>query len=106
METGDFQACLEHDFVGANARTRRIDARRGGRSRPRPARNRPPRLATVVLLYSFGGLRRSAGEESEPLPPRIAESELLGGERPAVSSSGQRYGAVLSWRTAEYTARR
>ena len=24
----DFLACLEHDFVGANARTRRIDDRR------------------------------------------------------------------------------
>ena len=74
----DFQACLEHDFVGANARTRRIDARRAREVTAEAGKEPATRLATVVLLYSFGGLRRSAGEESEPLPPGIAESELLG----------------------------
>ena len=74
----DFQACLEHDFVGANARTRRIDARRA-REVTEAGKEPATRLATIMLLYSFGGLRRSAaGEESEPLPPGIAESELLG----------------------------
>ena len=74
----DFQACLEHDFVGANARTRRIDARRAREVTSEAGKEPATRLATIMLLYSFGGLRRSAGEESEPLPPGIAESELLG----------------------------
>lgn len=74
----DFQACLEHDFVGANARTRRIDARRAREVTSEAGKEPATRLATIMLLYSFGGLRRSAGEESDPLPPGIAESELLG----------------------------
>jgi len=34
------------------------------------------RLATAILMYSFGGLRRDGGE-SEFLPPGITETELL-----------------------------
>ena len=81
MEVGqreDFQACLEHDFIGANARTRRIDGRRAQEVTSEAGKEPATRLATIMLLYSFGGLRRSGGAESEPLPPGIAESELLG----------------------------
>lgn len=73
----DFQALLEHDFVGANARVRRIDERRA-REVPGEAGKRPAtRLATAILMYSFGGLRRDSGGEGDPLPPGIAESELM-----------------------------
>jgi hypothetical protein len=35
------------------------------------------RLATAILMYSFGGLRRDGAVEGEILPPGIAEAELL-----------------------------
>jgi hypothetical protein len=74
----DFLACLEHDFIGANARTRRIDERRA-REVPSEAGKRPAtRLATAILMYSFGGLRRDgSGDGRDFLPPGITESELL-----------------------------
>jgi len=73
----DFVACLEHDFIGANARARRIDERRA-KEVPSEAGKRPAtRLATAILMYSFGGLRREAGGESDLLPPGITEPELL-----------------------------
>ncbi len=74
----DFQACLEHDFVGANARTRRIDDRRARELTTEAGREPARRLATAVLLYSFGGLSRSGSEEGDVLPPGIGEPELLG----------------------------
>ena len=74
----DFQACLEHDFVGANARTRRIDDRRARESTAEAGREPARRLATAILLYSFGGLSRSGSEEGDVLPPGIGEPELLG----------------------------
>jgi hypothetical protein len=35
------------------------------------------RLATAILMYSFGGLRREGSGETEMLPPGISEEELL-----------------------------
>jgi hypothetical protein len=35
------------------------------------------RLATAILLYSFGGLRREGAGDSETLPPGVTENELL-----------------------------
>ena len=76
-QQSDFQAVLEHDFIGANARARRIDERRA-KENPSEAAKRPAvRLATAILIYSFGGLRREAGKEGELLPPGISEAELL-----------------------------
>jgi hypothetical protein len=73
----DFQPCLEHDFIGANARARRIDERRA-KEFPGEAVKRPAmRIATAILMYSFGGLRREGGGESEILAPGISEPELL-----------------------------
>jgi len=76
-QQSDFQAVLEHDFIGANARARRIDERRA-KENPSEAAKRPAaRLATAILMYSFGGLRREVGKEGELLPPGISEAELL-----------------------------
>ena len=73
----DFLACLEHDFVGANARTRRIDDRRARETTAKAGRRPATRLATTMLLYSFGGLRRAAGDDGSLLPPGISEADLL-----------------------------
>jgi len=76
-QQSDFQAVLEHDFIGANARARRIDERRA-KENPAEAAKRPAvRLATAILMHSFGGLRREVGKEGELLPPGISEAELL-----------------------------
>ena len=73
----DFQACLEHDFVGANARARRIDERRA-KEFPAESLKRPAtRIATAILMYSFGGLRREGASETELLPPGITEADLM-----------------------------
>jgi Protein of unknown function (DUF499) len=76
-QQSDFQAVLEHDFIGANARARRIDERRVKETPSETGRNAAMRLATATLMYSFGGLRRDTGSESEFLPPGITEAELL-----------------------------
>ncbi len=76
-QQADFQAVLEHDLIGANARASRIDNRRA-KENPSEALRRPAtRLATAILMYSFGGLRREGGKEGEILPPGITEAELL-----------------------------
>ncbi len=76
-QQADFQACLEHDFVGANARARRIDERRA-KEFPAEAIKRPAtRIATAILMYSFGGLRREGANATEILPPGISEADLL-----------------------------
>ena len=74
----DFQACLEHDFVGANARARRIDNRRAREVTAEAGKHPATRLATAMLMYSFGGLRRSGSDGSDLLPPGIGERDLLG----------------------------
>jgi len=74
-QQADFQAVLEHDLVGANARAKRIDERRA-KEVPAEAAKRPAtRLATAILMYSFGGLRRESSNDM--LPPGITEQELL-----------------------------
>ena len=74
----DFQACLQHDFVGANARSRRIDERRAREVTAEAGKQPALRLATSMLMYSFGGLRRTEGDDGDPLPPGIGEPDLLG----------------------------
>ena len=73
----DFQPCLEHDFVGANARTHRIDDRRARETTSEAGKRPATRLATTMLMSSFGGLRRSGGEDGDLLPPGIGETDLL-----------------------------
>ena len=74
----DFQACLEHDFIGANARSRRIDDRRAREVTAEAGKQPATRLATAMLLYSFGGLRRGESDQGDLLPPGIREADLLG----------------------------
>ena len=73
----DFQPCLEHDFVGANSRTRRIDDRRAREVTSEAGKRPATRLATTMLMSSFGGLRRSGGGAGDLLPPGIGEADLL-----------------------------
>jgi hypothetical protein len=76
-QQSDFQAVLEHDLVGANARCRRIDDRRAKENAAEAIRRPATRLATAILMYSFGGLRREGGQEGDLLPPGVTETELL-----------------------------
>jgi hypothetical protein len=76
-QQADFLAVLEHDFTGANARAKRIDDRRAKENPTEGLRRPATRLATAILLYSFGGLRREGAKEDEVLPPGITEAELL-----------------------------
>lgn len=76
-QQADFQAVLESDLTGANAKARRIDDRRA-KETPSEAGKRPAmRIATAILMSSFGGLKREGGAESDFLPPGINENELM-----------------------------
>jgi hypothetical protein len=71
----DYSPVITHDLVGPNARAKRIDERMA-KETPAMANVRPAlRLATAILAYSFGGLKREEG--SEALPPGVTETELL-----------------------------
>ncbi|MCE9554597.1 MAG: DUF499 domain-containing protein [Planctomycetes bacterium] len=71
----DYAPVITHDLAGPNARAKRIDERLA-KETPALANVRPAmRLATAILAYSFGGLKREQG--GEPLPPGVTESELL-----------------------------
>lgn len=70
-----YQAVLEHDFIGSNARVKRIDSRLA-RENPALSSVQPAmRLATAIMMYSFGGIQREQGGET--LPPGVTERELL-----------------------------
>jgi hypothetical protein len=73
----DFQAVLEHDLIGANARAKRIDERRAKENPAETGKRPATRLATSILMYSFGGLKREGNEEGELLPPGVSEPELM-----------------------------
>ena len=76
-QQADFQAVLEHDLTGANARAKRIDDRRTKESPSETGKRAAFRLATAILMYSFGGRRRDGANGTEFLPPGITEQELL-----------------------------
>ena len=65
--------CAASRDIGANARAHRIDKYRAkefsGEAVKRPAM----RIATAILMYSFGGLRREGRGVSEILPPGLSE---------------------------------
>lgn len=72
-----FQAVLRHDFTSANARVRRIDERLA-REYPHLSGVHPAmRLATAILMYSFGGAVRPGEAEGEVIGKGVTESELL-----------------------------
>jgi hypothetical protein len=73
----DYDPVITADIDGPNARAKRIDERLA-RDNPALASVKPAtRLATAILVYSFGGLRREGAGENETLPPGVTESELL-----------------------------
>lgn len=73
----DFDPVITADIDGPNARAKRIDDRLA-RETPQLAAIRPAtRLATAILVYSFGGLRRGGDKDGETLPPGVTEGELL-----------------------------
>jgi len=73
----DYDAVITADIEGPNARARRIDERLA-RDTPALANIKPAtRIATAILVHSFGGLRRPSGSDSETLPPGVTESDLL-----------------------------
>lgn len=76
-QQADFQAVLEHDLVGANARARRIDERRALETPSETGKRPATRLATAILMFSFGGLRRDGGKDNDMLPSGVSETELL-----------------------------
>jgi hypothetical protein len=72
-----FKAVLQRDFLGPNARVKRIDEQLA-RERPDLSGVHPAlRLATAILAYSFGGLLRPDAEGGEPIATGVTESELL-----------------------------
>lgn len=72
-----YDAVFTADIVGPNSRARRIDERLASET-PALASVRPAaRLATAILLYSFGGLRKESTGTTETLPPGVTETELL-----------------------------
>jgi hypothetical protein len=76
-QQADFQAVLEHDLIGVNARAKRIDERRTKESPSETGKRAASRIATAILMYSFGGLRRDGANGTEFLPPGITEADLL-----------------------------
>lgn len=73
----DYDPVITADIDGPNARAKRIDERMA-RETPALASVKPAtRIATAILLYSFGGLRREAWGNDETLPPGVTENELL-----------------------------
>jgi hypothetical protein len=73
----DYDPVITADIDGPNARAKRIDERLA-RDNPALASVKPAtRLATAILIHSFGGLRREGAGEGETLPPGVTESELL-----------------------------
>ncbi|MBI4630530.1 MAG: ATP-binding protein [Chloroflexi bacterium] len=72
-----FKAVLEADFVGPNARARQIDEQMAAEfahlSGVRPA----TRLATAILMYSFGGLQRQGESQGQTMASGVTEPDLL-----------------------------
>lgn len=73
----DYDPVIASDIEGPNARAKRIDERLA-RETPALTNVRPAtRLATAILLHSFGGLRKEGTGQGELLPPGVTESDLL-----------------------------
>ena len=72
-QSEEFKAVVRHDLTGPNARAKQVDKRLAEQN-PALTDVRPAtRLATAILLYSFGGVR--SGDRD--LPPGVTERELL-----------------------------
>ncbi|MCD6198158.1 MAG: ATP-binding protein [Deltaproteobacteria bacterium] len=84
----DYDPVITSDIDGPNARARRIDERMARETLALASVKPATRIATSILLYSFGGLRRDlpaatraaqagGSGDNETLPPGVTESELL-----------------------------
>ncbi len=73
----DYDPVITADIDGPNARAKRIDERLARETSQLVSIRPVTRLATAILLYSFGGLRREGAGEGETLPPGVTEHELL-----------------------------
>lgn len=72
----EYDPVIAADIEGPNARAKRIDQELA-RETPALGSVRPAsRLATAILMCSFGGLKKD-GSEGETLPPGVTEGELL-----------------------------
>lgn len=70
-----YDPVIKSDICGPTAKAKRIDDRMA-KENPALVNVRPAqRLATAILAYSFGGLRREEGNEA--LPPGVREQDLL-----------------------------
>jgi uncharacterized protein len=73
----DYDPVITADIEGPNARAWRIDEQLS-RETPALTNVKPAaRLATAILAFSFGGLRRGGAADSETLPSGVTEAELL-----------------------------
>jgi hypothetical protein len=72
-----FNAVIQRDFLGPNARVKRIDERLAHEHPSLSGVCPAMRIATAILAYSFGGLLRAGEEEGEPMAAGVTESELL-----------------------------
>jgi uncharacterized protein len=73
----EYDPVITADIEGPNARARRIDDQLS-RETPALSNVKPAvRLATAILAFSFGGLRRGDAADTETLPPGVTEAELL-----------------------------
>lgn len=73
----DYDPVITADIEGPKERAKPIDERLARETLQLASANPATRLATAILLYSFGGLRRESAGEVETLPPGVTESELL-----------------------------
>lgn len=73
----DFDPVITADVDGPNARAKKIDDKLT-RDTPKLGSVRPAtRMATAILAYSFGGLKRDGDKDAEMLPPGVTEAELF-----------------------------
>jgi hypothetical protein len=73
----DYDPVITSDIDGPEAKAHKIDERLGEETPALSSVQPATRLATAILMYSFGGLRRDGADGSETLPPGVTESELL-----------------------------
>ncbi len=73
----EYDPVILSDIEGPNARSKRIDERLAQET-PSLTNVKPAtRLATAILLFSFGGLRKEGAGGGELLPPGVTEGDLL-----------------------------
>jgi hypothetical protein len=73
----DYDPVITADIDGPNARAKRIDERIARETSALASAKPATRIATAILLYSFGGLRREGSGNDETFPSGVTETELL-----------------------------